>query len=134
MRVDQFLTTLTIDGATLGVWDSHAGGAKTASGNRYRPGGNQRPISLGGRATQENLTLGRLVRRDLNDWDLLVRLHETRVGKAEAIASQRPMDDDGNPIGQPLVTRGKLVNVTPPDSNSNEDGEAIWTIEIEPDN
>lgn len=133
MRVDQFLTTLTIDGRPMGIWDSLSGGARTASANRYRPGGMRPAISLGGTATTENVTLGRLVYRQSNDWDTLVRLHTTRVGKAECVAAQRPMDLDGNPYGTPLVFRGKLVSVTPPDSNSNEDGEALWTIEIEPE-
>lgn len=133
MRVDQFLTTLSVDGKPMGVWDTMAGGGRTASTNRYRPGGMSKAISLGGRAATENVTVGRLVRRETGDWEDLVRLHGSRVGKAYGVVSQRPMDLDGNPYGTPLVFRGIVGEVHPPDSNSNEDGEALWTIVIEPE-
>ena len=133
MRVDQFLINLSIDGAPMGIWDSWSGGARTATGTRYRPGGMRKPVSLGGSASTENVTVGRLVYKESGDWDILVRLKETRVGKAIVEGSRRPMDDDGNPYGATERVRGTLISLTPPDSNSNEDGEAIWTIEIEPE-
>lgn len=133
MLTNQFLTTLTIDGRTMGTWDTFEGAGRKASSIVYRPGGNARPIALGGRAMTDNVTLGRLIQRSNDDWNEMVRLHTSRVGKAPAVVSQRPLDEDGNPYGTALVVRGILDEVNPPGTNSNEESEALWTVVVKPE-
>jgi hypothetical protein len=132
MRVDQFQTTLAIDQRPLGLWDAFEGGNRTASGNVYKAAGG-RVVSLGSRATSEAITLSRLLEKETADWAELVRLHSTRVGKAMCTVTQRPLDGDGNPYGPTLVYRGRLTAVQVPNTDSNEDGEARWSVVVEPE-
>lgn len=132
MRQDTWAITLTIDGEPLGIWDQQGGGEIDSEETTYRPGGMAPRISLGGSTTVGNVTLTRLCDRG-RDWDLLRRLASTRVGKAECIVAKQPLDTDGNPWGRPLVYRGKLKTVTPPETDSNSSDAATWEITVTPE-
>lgn len=131
-RVDQHLTTAVIDGEPWGVFDTFEGGEADSEETRYRPGGMAPQKSLGGRATVGTITIGRLLELE-TDWARVLRLHETRTGKAWVTVSRQPLDIDGNPYGEPQVKRGKLKTVTLPDSDSESDDPAVWTMTITPE-
>lgn len=131
-RADQYQTTLVIDDVPYGEWDSKEGGNKTAPDTVYKAAGG-RQVSLGGRPTTDTVTLSRLLEKATGDWDKMVDLHANKTGKAVCVASQRPLDEDGNPYGTPLVYRGKLIGVNPPSQNTNEDGESLWSVVIRPE-
>lgn len=128
MRQDQWANTVVIDGRALGVWDTLDGGDVEAEETKYRPGGMQPQISLGGQTGVGNLTLGRLL--DKTDWDYMRSLMQSRVGKAPVTVSRQPLDVDGNPFGRPLVYRGVLQHVTPGATDSNSSDAQVWEIEV----
>ena len=128
MRQDQWSNTVTIDGTPLGVWDTFGGGDVEAEETKYRPGGMQPQVSLGGSTSVNNVTLARLL--DKEDWPFMHKLMSSRVGKAPVVVSRQPLDADGNPFGRPLVYRGTLQNVNPGDTDSNSSDAQTWTIVV----
>lgn len=128
MRADQWANTVSIDGRPLGVWDTLAGGGVESSETKYRPGGMEPEVSLGGSTSVGNLTLGRLL--GPGDWDYMHDLMSARVGRAEATVARQPLDADGNPFGRPLSYRGILHAVMPGDADSNSQDAQVWTITV----
>lgn len=128
MRQDQWSNTVTIDGTPMGVWDTFGGGDVEAEETKYRPGGMQPQVSLGGSTSVNNVTLSRLLGKE--DWPVMHDLMSSRVGKADVTVSRQPLDADGNPFGRPLVYRGKLQNVNPGDTDSNSADAQTWTIVV----
>lgn len=126
MRQDQWSNTVTIDGVRWGVWDTLAGGEPAAGETKYKPGGMQPERSLGGSVSVGNLTLGRLL--DAGDWEPMRQLMIGRCGKAPCHVARQPLDVDGNAFGRPLTYTGKLLQVTPGDTDSNADGAQVWQI------
>lgn len=120
--------TVSIDGTPLGVWDTLSGGDVGSEETKYKPGGMQPEVSLGGTTSVENVTLGRLMSRE--DWDFMHRLMSSRVGKAPCTVARQPLDVDGNPFGRPMVYQGVLQNVTPGDSDSNSSDAQVWEITV----
>lgn len=132
MRQDTWAVSLVIDGQPLGIWDTLGGGEVDSEETTYRPGGMAPRVSLGGSRTVGNVTLARLLDRG-RDWDLMRHLAANRTGKADCIVSRQPLDEDGNPWGRPMVYRGKLKTVTPPDVDSNSSDAATWELTITPE-
>jgi hypothetical protein len=125
-REDTYSVRVSVDDVDLGIWDKKQGGAVDSDETTYRPGGMAEQISLGGPRTTENLTVSKL-----NDEVTHGRVHwlTGRVGRGTGVITQQPLDADGKAWGRPLVWRGKLKRVTPPDSDSN--GNAAALIELE---
>ena len=128
MRQDQWSNTVTIDGTPMGVWDTFGGGDVDSEETKYRPGGMQPQVSLGGSTSVNNVTLARLLNKE--DWPTMHALMSSRVGKADVTVSRQPLDADGNPFGRPLVYTGKLQNVNPGDTDSNSADAQTWTIVV----
>lgn len=127
MRQDQWSNTVTIDGKPMGVWDTLSGGEADSSETKYKPGGMQPEVSLGGSRSIGNLTLARLLQQE--DWEFMRGLMN-RVGRAKCVVSRQPLDADGNPWGRPLTYRGVLKAVTPGTTDSNSSDALTWEIEI----
>ena len=132
MRKDQHRVTVVIDGRKMGVWDVLTGGETDSDELKYRPGGMAPPVSLGGVVTVGQLIVSRLYR--------LERDHATvhwllgRVGKADVVVNKAVLDADGHAFGKPLVTKGVLKRVTPPEVDSNATGDAaVIELEITPE-
>lgn len=127
MRQDQWSNTVTIDGRPMGVWDSLDGGESDSEETKYKPGGMQPEVSLGGSRMIGNLTLARLLGRQ--DWDYMHRLMN-RTGNAKCTVSRQPLDTDGNPFGRPLTYRGTLKTVTPGATDSTSSDAQTWEIVV----
>lgn len=127
-RADTWRTTVSLNGENMGVWDKKTGGAIDSDETKYNPGGMAPQVSLGGKKTVENVTLSRLYRlmRDHNK----VQKWINNVGKGAVVVTQQPMDVDGNPFGKPIVYRGTLKRVTPPEVDSESNTAAMIEIEI----
>lgn len=130
MRQDQWLATLTIDGVDYGIWDAVAGGDVEATETKYRPGGMQPEISLGGPVTVNNVTLSKLLEKGDYTAQLRQLMTTGRVGKAPASIARQPLDEDGNPFGDPLSYTGKLMHVVPGDSDSNTQAAQVWQVVV----
>lgn len=127
MRQDQWSNTVSIDGRAMGVWDTLDGGESDSEETKYKPGGMQPEVSLGGSRTFGNLTLSRLLAQ--SDWEFM-RTMMNQTGRAKCIVSRQPLDADGNPWGRPLTYRGVLKAVTPGSTDSNSSDALTWEIEI----
>jgi hypothetical protein len=99
-REDTWLLTVNVDGRDLGVFDTLSGGELDSEESKYQPGGMAAEISLGGRKTIGNVTIG-----------------------------QTPLDPMGARAGEPLTYTGTLKTVTPPDVDSTGTDAAQLTLE-----
>src|SRR5262245_9657717 len=124
MRADQWLITASLDGVALGVFDKWTGGEVSADDQKYRPGGMQPHVSLGGPTTVDNVTGSRLA-QPTDDLHALI----ARVGKGDLVCSRQALDADGNAFGRPLVYRGKLTRVGPNEIDSESNDAALLELE-----
>lgn len=126
-RVDQWRNTVEIDGESIGVFDSFEGGGADSEETKYKPGGMEPEITLGGSRTFENVTLGRLYVHE-RDHDLC-KVLMNKAGEAEARVIRQPLDKEGNVFGAPHTYSGTLKACTPPGSDSTSSDPALMEIE-----
>lgn len=127
-RADTWRTTVTLDGENMGVWDKKTGGKVTSSVTQYLPGGMAPQISLGGTKTTENVTLERLYRLQRDHKKIQKWINA--VGRGSIVINQQPLDVDGNAFGTPIVYKGTLMSVTPPENDSTSTSAAMLSIEV----
>lgn len=127
-RRNQYALSVTIDGTTLGIFDTMTGGAYDSDETKYKPGAMAPEISLGGAKTTSNVVVGRLfvLGRD----DVLVPMLKTKVGTGQVTITKQYLDINKLPYGTPDVYTGTLKTFTPtePDSTSSEAG--LFTLEV----
>lgn len=128
-RTDTYDVRVRVNGEGTGTWDKMSGGAVDSEETKYRPGGLGEEVSLGGHVTTENVTVTRLYDLD-RDHNGLVRTLLAGVGKAKVVVTKQPLDSDGVPFGDPLVYRGKLKSVSPPDVDSESAAAGLLGIEV----
>lgn len=131
-RVSQFDASLTVDGADYGTWDTREGGATEAdTPDPYRPGGMGPPESAGGDPTTADLTMRKRFKGpgiaqtyvDLVD----------KVGQGDAVVTFQPLDKAGNAFEKPIVWKGVLTAVEPPEHDSRSTEWATFQVTIQPD-
>lgn len=130
MRKDQYETSVIVDGENLGTFDVLSGGETDTDELTYKPGGMAPAISLGGTTTVGAVVVSRLYRLD-RDHLMIHRLLE-RVGVGDVVINKQPLDVDGNAFGKPLVYRGKLKRISPPEVDSTSTDAATIELEITP--
>jgi hypothetical protein len=113
----------------LGTWDKRGGGQVDSEEYKYPPGAMQQTVSLGGRKNTDNVTVSRLYRL-VRDHSNLVQKLINGAGKARMTVSQQPLDVNGNAFGQPIVWRGTLKRVTPPEHDSESSDAALIELEM----
>lgn len=116
----QSLITVTIDGESLGTFDTRSSGETTADVAKHRPGGGGGEKTYGSLSTTGDVTVTRVRERE-RDVALAARLR-TRVGRARMSITDQPLDEDGVPWGKPETWAGRLmsVNTGDADASSNE--------------
>jgi|SRR5215467_8229517 len=130
MRKDQHRVTVKVGARNLGVFDVLTGGETDSDILQYKPGGMAAPVSLGGIPIIGQLIVSRLY--------TLERDHATvhwllgQVGSAQVVVTKTVLDPNRNAFGSPLVTRGVLKRVTPPEVDSTVTDPAIIELEITP--
>lgn len=127
-RMDEYQITVTINGTDYGVWAKMDGGDADSTDTKYKPGGMQPEISLGGAKTVNNITVTRLYLRE-RDHVAVPALVEA-VGKGAATITKQPLDVEGNVFGQPLVYTGVLKMVNLPKADAESAGAAEIALEI----
>jgi hypothetical protein len=130
-RKDQYATRVSVDGVNLGTFDTLTGGEVDTDELKYKPGGMAPQVSLGGLITIGQVVVTRLyqLQRD----HLSVHWLISRVGKGVVVINKQPLDPDGNAFGKPLVYRGTLKRVLPPEVDSNATDAAMIEIELTPE-
>lgn len=116
----QYLITATVDGESLGVFDSRSGGESSAEITKHRPGGMGPEKTYAALRGTGDVTIGRVHERE-RDIDRFRQLR-TRAGRARMSVTEQPLDEEGIPWGTPTVWTGLLqsVNTGDADSTSNE--------------
>jgi len=127
-RQDTFRVTVFIAGINFGVWDKKTGGQVDSEENSYKPGGMVPPVSLGGSKNVDNIVVSRLYRQE-RDHTAVQRLFGW-CGKATMSVHQQPLDMDAQPFGNPIVWRGTLKRVMPPDVDSESNDAAMLELEM----
>lgn len=122
----QSLVTVTLDGATIGTFDTMSGGDITAEPTKRRSGGMGPLKSYGALPDYDDVTVSRVAERE-RDHELQRRLR-TRVGKANASISDQPLDDDGAPWGRPTVYTGRLIGMTPGEVDSESSDPRMFEL------
>lgn len=132
-REDQYDVTASVSygGKTLdlGTFDSLTGGEVDSDDTKYYPGGLQQQLSLGGRKQVGNVTIGRLY--DLARDHPLMGWLMGGVGCASVVVTKTSLTPcPPTAMPSPLVYKGKLKTITPPDHDSNSGDAAKWTLEV----
>jgi len=129
-RKDTFRVSVFVEGMTWTdrIWDKKSGGQVDSDETKYNPGGMQPPVSLGGKKTVENLVVSRLYRHERDH--LIVQDLLDKVGKANMSVQQQPLDINGAPFGNPIIWRGTLKRVTPPEHDSESNDAALIELEM----
>lgn len=114
------------------VMDKMTGGEVSSDSQKYRPGGMEDPISLGGTRNSGNVTVSKIYR--LGNEHVAVDALMEGVGRCHMRISKLPLDLDGNSEGTPAtVYNGRLIRCAPPevDSESSEAGLLELEMEVE---
>jgi hypothetical protein len=127
-REDTWLVTCRVDELDLGTFDSFDGGEGDSEEAKYSPGGMEPEISLGGRQTIGNVTIGRYYDR-LRDAPVLKPLYGKR-GSGRGTIGVTPLAPDGTRGGDPTTWTGTLKTVTHPPVDSTGNDAAKLTLEF----
>lgn len=122
----QVLITASVNGKSIGVFDTRSGGETTAPLAKYRPGGSRTEVIDAARPTTGDVTIGR--RYDTKRDSALERDLRNKVGRASITITEQPLDVDGVKFGKPVVYSGKLSSVAVDDADSNSDETRMITI------
>ena len=127
----KFRVSLTVEGNSLGVWDTSTGGEASSNTTVYNPGGGAPQVALSGTKTTGVVTLTRAY--DLQrDHGAALAAMLAAEGGGECTVKQVPLDANGNAWGSPNVWTGILTNVMIPPTDSNSSSAAIISIDVTP--
>jgi len=127
-RQDQSAVTVSIDEVDYGIWDKKDGGEVDSEESKYKPGGMGKPVSLGGSQETGNVTVSRLYDLERDHPEIVTLM--SKAGKGRMVVKDQPLDPDGNPFGDPVVWRGIVKTVTPPERDSESSDPAMVEIEM----
>lgn len=130
MRQDQFQIHLSINGQDYGEWDKCTGGESQANEIKYKPGGMQPEISLGGTVSVSDVTVERLYDVAIDGANLSKYLAAN--GRGNAVVSRHALDLNGNPIGTPMVWTGIVKSVKLPDADGENNAAAMVSVVVSP--
>jgi hypothetical protein len=124
----QFLITVVVDGATLGVFDTLTGGDALANEVKHRPGGMGNEESLVSLPSYSPVMVTREYKRE-RDHELLRSL-TGKGGRVTASVSEQPLDDEGNVWGKPTVYSGRFLGVKRGDADSTGEQPRMLELDI----
>jgi hypothetical protein len=110
-----FLTTVAVNGRSLGQFDGMSGGNTSAESPKHTVNGTTR-VALGGPRDTEDVTVSRAFYYDRDH--ALARELRNLCGLAEVSISRQPLDRDGRPFDRPEVFSGVLQSVGYPEYDS----------------
>lgn len=127
-RADTWLHVVSVNNQSLGIFDTFSGAEADSEETKYRPGGMDQELSLGGRRTYGNLTVSRY-------WDIyrdgpLVKWLYNAVGQARGFCGRQAMTAQGQAVGDVMWFHGTLKRVSVPDIDSMGTDAALFELEF----
>jgi hypothetical protein len=122
-----FRVRASVNGVSLGQFDSRSGGGTSAENAKHTPGSApSSQVALGGPRSTEDVTVSRafVATRDHD----LIRRFRPLCGLAEMTVTQSPLDKDGREFGRPDVWTGVLQMIGPPDYDANSSDVSTFDI------
>lgn len=131
MRDDRWKISVSVDGVNLpDSFDTFAGGDTDATETKYRPGGMDPEVSLGGAVSVANIVVTRNYALGRDDvWMPTLR---NAAGVKPASVTLFPLDADRNVHGSGETFTGILQRVRGPQADSNSQNAAMIELEIAP--
>lgn len=118
--------TVTVDGRSLGVFDTRTGGGIKADVKTHRPGGMGGLKTYSALPTYDNVEVSRV--RELERDHELTRWLDSRAGRAPMTVSEQMLDENGNRWGRPSVWTGRLGDGSPGESNSTNSDPRMYSL------
>lgn len=127
-RQDTYSVSVTVNNEDFGVWDKMSGGEVDSEETKYKPGGMEPELSLGGSKSVGNLTISRIY--DLDRDHAQVKSLMNKAGTADVTVTKQPLDVNAIPYGEALVYKGKLKKVTAPEVDSTSSDPGMIELEV----
>lgn len=124
----QWLATLNVNGVDFGIFDKFTGGDVSAAANKHRPGGMGPEVTYLALPTYTDVSLTKVYETQ-RDHDRVAQLHDL-VGRALASVTLQPLDDQGNPWGNPRVYQGRLIGVKDGGTDSMSNAARMFEVDI----
>lgn len=129
----RYLTTLSVAGRDIGVFQTHSGGHVTGESVADRSPGQEYPAASGGEKTIAPITTSRRVKLERDTDELIAFLQRHVSVENAAVYNRRPLDSNRNPVGSGRTWTCTITAVNEPDSDSNSENEpAVLEIELQP--
>lgn len=104
------LVTATVDGLSLGVFDTRSGGDNVGTEVKHRPGGMGPEQTYTSLSSPTTITVSRVF-ENARDFELMRRLQAIAGRNHPASVTEQPLDGDGNAYGQPITWSGSFLGV-----------------------
>lgn len=125
------LVTVSVNGATIGIFDTWSGGDAEAPSVQHRPGGLGPQISYSSLAKFTQMVVGRVINLAL-DWEL-IRTLIPQSGIVVGAVTIQPLDANGTVYGSSRTATGMFLGVKGIKGDSNSDALQMFELDFSVD-
>jgi hypothetical protein len=125
------LVTVSIDGQTIGVFDSLTGGDVMAPPTKFRSGGQYIETSYQTLPKFSDISVGRVLNLAV-DWEVIRNLR-TKAGRVPMTVTVQPLDADLNAYGNSQTATGLFLGVKGIKVDSNSEAIQDFMLDMSTD-
>lgn len=122
------LCTVSLNGVSLGVYDTWTGGDPSAAVPQHRSGGQRTMQSYRALPKFSMMTVGRIAQTQ-RDWELIRSLVAT-AGQVPMSVTLQPLDADGNAYGNSRTASGMFAGQKGLDGDSDSDALQPYSLDM----